>query len=87
MGKKNIFVIIKKPKAPAQSPDINPIEYVWHALKEYIRKKVPANLQELERGVTEFCATLTPESCNRYISTLQKTIKIVIRKGGRWSNK
>ena len=27
-------------KTPAESPHINPIEKLWHELKEYIRKKV-----------------------------------------------
>jgi hypothetical protein len=56
-------------------------------MKEYIRKKIPKSTQELENCVKEFCLTLTPESCSRYIDTLKETIRIVIRKGGRWSNK
>jgi hypothetical protein len=66
---------------------LNPIEYVWHALKEHIRKKVPSNQEELEKCVSEFMETLTPEICAKYINTLRETMRIVIRKGGRWSNK
>jgi len=87
MGSLITYFLFMKPKAPAQSPDLNPIEYVWHALKEHIRSKVPSNQDELERCVFEFLEKLTPEACGRYIDTLKETLRIVIRKGGRWSNK
>ena len=56
-------------------------------MKEHIRSKVPKNQLELEQCVHEFCQTLTPESCSRYINTLRETMRIVIRKNGNWSNK
>jgi len=38
-------------KTPASSPDLNPIELFWHALKEYTRKEFkPRNLSELKAG-------------------------------------
>jgi len=40
---------------PAESLDMNPIENLWHKLKEYIRQEVkPRNKQELVNGITRF---------------------------------
>ena len=41
-----------------ESPDCNPIENLWHELKEYIRREVkPTIRQELIDGITRFWAS------------------------------
>ncbi|CAC5402574.1 unnamed protein product [Mytilus coruscus] len=68
---------------PPESPDMNPIEMVWAELKHHIRRrKKPKNKQELLDGITEFCQTMTPEKCVRYIDHLYKAIPAVVTAGG-----
>jgi len=62
---------------------MNPIENLWHKLKEYIRQEVkPRNKQELVNGITYFWATIDVHKCCRYIDHLKKVLPKVIEKGG-----
>lgn len=70
-------------KTPAESPDLNPIENMWHELKEFNRREV--NLQtkdELVAGIIKFWGTVTVEKCQKYINHLKKVIPKVIELNG-----
>ncbi len=71
-------------KTPASSPDLNPIELIWHSLKDYLRIHYkPKNLSELKAGIKAFWATVTPEMCRKFIGHLKKVIpKVIEVKGG-----
>lgn len=70
-------------KTPPESPDCNPIENLWHELKEFIRREVkPTIKQELVDGIGHFWATVTVEKCTRYISHLRRVIPKVIELQG-----
>ena len=70
-------------KTPASSPDLNPIELIWHTLKDYLRNDYkPKNLSELTSEIKEFWATLTPSICKKYVSHLKKVIPKVIEVRG-----
>jgi len=43
-------------KTPPESPDCNPIENLWHELKEFLRREVkPKTKQELMDDFLEYC--------------------------------
>ena len=66
-------------KTPAESPDLNPIENLWHELKEYIRREVkPKTKEDLVRGILQFWDTVTVAKCTKYINHLNKVIPKVI---------
>ena len=70
-------------KTPAESPDMNPIENLWHELKEYIRREVkPKTKDELVRGIMAFWATVDVAKCTKYIRHLDKVIPRVIELEG-----
>ena len=69
---------------PPESPDLNPIENLWHELKEFIRRVVkPHTKADLIEGIKAFWAAVTVEKCRKYIGHLDKVIPAVIEcKGG-----
>ena len=71
-------------KTPPESPDLNPIENLWHELKEYIRREVkPKRKEDLIQGILQFWDTVTVEKCKKYIHHLRKVIpKVIELEGG-----
>lgn len=58
-------------KTPAESPDLNPIENVWHELKEHIRREVkPHSKEELITGIQSFWKTVDVAKCTRFMAKL-----------------
>ena len=73
-------------KAPALSPDLNPIEIVWSDLKSYVRKKVCSNIIQVKKMIKKFQKRLTIEYCARYILRLKTMINNVIERDGYFCN-
>ena len=69
---------------PAELPDLNPIENLWHELKEYMRREVkPKTKDQLVDGIKEFWKTVDVIKCRKYIGHLRKVIPEVIAVDGR----
>ena len=61
-------------KTPAESPDLNPIENMWHELKEFIRREVkPTTKQQLIEGILMFWETVSVEKMQQIHWTLEKS--------------
>ena len=70
-------------RTPPESPDMNPIENLWHELKEFIRGKIkPRNKEQLVDGIRRFWDTVDTQKCCRYIGHLKKVLPAVIEKKG-----
>ncbi len=64
---------------PPESPDLNPIENLWHALKYHLRVHVkPSTQEELITGITQYWQNLTAGQCNRYINHLYRVMPAVV---------
>ncbi|KAF7643297.1 hypothetical protein LDENG_00242120, partial [Lucifuga dentata] len=71
---------------PSQSPDLNPIEMLWHDLKQAVHARKPSNVAELKQFCKEEWAKITPQRCERLIASYRKRlIAVVAAKGGTTS--
>ena len=70
-------------RTPLESPDLNPIENMWHELKEHLRAKVKPKTQlELVEGIKAFWSTVSRAKCRKYIGHLKRVIPRVIELKG-----
>ena len=77
--KSNIRLLV----TPPESPDLNPIENLWHEMKHFLRTTAkPRTKEELLSGIQQFWATVTPAKCCKYIDHLRKVIPKVIEVKG-----
>ncbi len=67
---------------PANSPDLNPIEYLWGIVKRKMRYARPNNAEELKATIRATWALITPEQCHRLIDSMPRRIAAVIQAKG-----
>ena len=74
-------------RTPPESPDLNPIEDLWHELKYFLESKVkPTTKQELFDGIKKFWAKkITVEKCNKYIDHVlfDAIPDVIVARGGK----
>ena len=70
---------------PPSSSDLNPIKWIWHLIKQRVRKRRPFggwSLSDLKQAVFEEWEKLKPEDYRKIISGLSKRIEEVRRRNG-----
>jgi len=70
---------------PAQSPDQNPIENVWHVLKIRVCNEKPENLKELVRAVKKHWSRLSNEYAKKLVDSMNKRVQAVIESKGDYT--
>jgi transposase len=73
---------------PAQSSNLNPIEYMWIILKQHLNLySTPLkNLNELWNRVQEVYATITIDECQRLYASMLAQITVTLEAKERWTN-
>jgi len=70
---------------PSQSPDLNPIEHLWHHIKKELAKysRHAKGVWEIRERVAEVRNNTDPEVCQNLIERMPRRIQAVIKaKGG-----
>jgi hypothetical protein len=70
---------------PANSPDLNAIEYVWGWIKHQVAIAEPHDYQSLKEAVRAAWASLSQELIKHFIDHMATLIRIVVR-GGGWDS-
>ncbi len=74
---------IKVLEWPNQNLDLNPIEMLWHDLKQSIHARKPSNVAELKQFCKEEWENIPPQRCEILIASYRKRlIAVVAAKGG-----
>ena len=61
-------------RTPPESLDLNPIENMWHELKEYIRREVkPQTKEQVINGIEEFWRTVDAQNARNILDTYEKS--------------
>lgn len=77
-GENNIKVL----SHPSSSPDLNPIETLWHKMKQHLRNSPQRTIPQLRTKLQEIWDNFTPELCASLVNTMPDRVQAVIRAKG-----
>lgn len=66
----------------SSSPDLSPIETLWHVMKKRLRANPARSVQELRERLQNIWDNFTPEECQNLVNTLPRRIRAVIQNKG-----
>ena len=69
---------------PRQSPDCNPIEYVWDELDRRLRKLRPRNHHDLWTGAQEAWKQISQDYLRKITARMPRVYAAVIKARGRY---
>jgi transposase len=67
---------------PSNSPDLNPIENMWHIVKNNVEKRMPRNIEELKRFMTEEWDAIPDETVKNLILSMRNRCELVLEENG-----
>lgn len=68
---------------PGNSPDLNPIENLWHIMKNKVADYQPTSAQELQKAIRMVWANdITQDLCCKLIESMPRRMKMVIKNQG-----
>ena len=67
---------------PSKSPDVNPIENVWHLLKSQVRKRFPKTVDDLEKVIHEEWENLDNQILSNIACSFQFRIRTLYNRKG-----
>jgi arsenate reductase-like glutaredoxin family protein len=66
----------------SSSPDLSPIESIWHLMKKELRKNPARTVAELRTKLQHIWDNISPEQCTKLISTMPRRIQAVLSQKG-----
>lgn len=77
-GDNNIKVL----SHPSSSPDLNPIETLWHKMKQHLRNNPQRTIPQLRAKLQEIWDNFPPNMCEDIVDTMPARIKAVVKANG-----
>lgn len=69
---------------PGNSPDLNPIENMWHIVKTKVARRAPTGFEDMKKAITDvWCTEITSELCKKMVHSMPSRLREVIRMKGQ----